>query len=142
MILEPPKIKSDAVSTVSPSISHEVVLGSKKGKREGKKPHNKMLICCRFDVIEKKGWTSCDLLELKIMIIQPLGNFVNAFSSYFFEWMPKVILMWNFCLFMSLWGEGTNSLHWSVYIHTNISKNSGDVLLSLADDIQILYLIK
>ena len=55
VILEPPKIKSDTVSTVSPSISHEVVLGSKKGKREGKKPHNKMLICCRFDVIEKKG---------------------------------------------------------------------------------------
>ena len=25
MILEPPKIKSDSVSTVSPSISHEVV---------------------------------------------------------------------------------------------------------------------
>ena len=119
-----------------------VVLGSKKKEKRRKKPHNKMLICCRFVVTEKKGWTSCDLLELKIMIIQPLGNFVNAISSYFFEWMPKIILMWNFCQFMSLWGEGANSLHCSVYIHTNISKNSGDVLLSWADDIQILYLIK
>ena len=27
VILEPPKIKSDTVSTVSPSISHEVMLG-------------------------------------------------------------------------------------------------------------------
>ena len=33
MILEPPKIKSETVSTVSPSISHEVMLGGIGGRR-------------------------------------------------------------------------------------------------------------
>ena len=33
MILEPPKIKSDTVSTVSPSISHEVMGNSAKSFR-------------------------------------------------------------------------------------------------------------
>ena len=43
---------------------------------------------------------------------------------------------------MWLWGNGIDSLHCSVYIHSNISKNNGGVLLSLADDTQIFCLIK
>ena len=60
-----------------------------KKEKEKKKTHNKMLICCRFVVIEKKGWTSCDLLELKVMIIQPLGDFWMLFQVTFLNEYQK-----------------------------------------------------
>ena len=44
VILEPPKIKSDTISTVSPSISHEVLSQGMAKKRKEKKSLKSMFL--------------------------------------------------------------------------------------------------
>ena len=71
MILEPPKIKSDTVSTVSPSISHEVM---------GPDARNTNIFFYIL-VVGRLTWVSVHSNDKAVFFLEALGENLFGFSS-------------------------------------------------------------